>query len=102
MMRVKLMRKLFNLRYFFTYLFDRKIPFIKKLWIYLVFIYFISPIDLFPDPILGFGFIDDAVIFIFSFIKILNDLDKYAGQKNNNKPKNPSKGKVIDMDDYRI
>lgn len=96
-----LMGKLLNLRYFFPYLFDGKVPFIKKLWIYLVFIYFISPIDLFPDPILGFGFIDDAVILIFSFIKILNDVNKYVELKSGRRFKPNSNKKVIDIDDYR-
>ena len=96
------MKKLKYLRYFFTYLFDSKVPFIKKLWIYIVLFYFISPIDLIPDPILGFGIIDDVVIIIFSLIKIVNDLDKYANLKNGSKSKTHSKEKVVDIDDYRI
>ncbi len=40
-------------------------------------VYVFSPIDLLPDPILGFGFIDDAFLAIYVISKISNELDKY-------------------------
>lgn len=101
MEQVKSMKKLLNLRYFFSYLSDPRVPFIKKIWIYFVLIYFLSPIDLIPEPFLGFGLIDDAFILFFSLIKILNDLDEYAKSKNGGNFQANPEDKAIDIE-YKV
>lgn len=40
-------------------------------------LYFISPLDLVPDFLVGLGFLDDAVILGFVFKKISQELEKY-------------------------
>lgn len=41
------------------------------------FIYFVSPIDLVPDFLVGFGIIDDAAVIGFVIKQISKDLEKY-------------------------
>jgi uncharacterized membrane protein YkvA (DUF1232 family) len=74
-----MMKRLKYLRYFFGYLRDRKVPWLQKIWIYLVIIYFLSPIDLLPDLILpGLGWIDDLLILLWAVPKLLRTLEDYA------------------------
>ena len=40
-------------------------------------IYFVSPIDLIPDALLGIGFIDDAGVILFVVAQIKADLDNF-------------------------
>jgi uncharacterized membrane protein YkvA (DUF1232 family) len=47
-------------------------------------IYIISPIDLIPDYIIGFGQIDDAVILGLALYFLEKDLLKYKEWKNRN------------------
>jgi uncharacterized membrane protein YkvA (DUF1232 family) len=47
-------------------------------------VYIISPIDLIPDYIIGFGQIDDAVILGFALYFLEKDLRKYKEWKNKN------------------
>ena len=46
--------------------------------------YIISPIDLIPDYIIGFGQIDDAVILGLSLYFLENDIRKYKEWKDRN------------------
>ena len=40
-------------------------------------IYFVSPIDLIPDALLGIGFIDDAAVIAFVVAQIKADIDNF-------------------------
>jgi uncharacterized membrane protein YkvA (DUF1232 family) len=46
-------------------------------------LYFISPIDVIPDFILGLGFVDDAYILSIVFRQVAKDLEKYKTWKAN-------------------
>lgn len=56
------------------------------LWAVVALVYFISPLDFFPDLLPG-GFFDDLAIFAMILKKIRGDLDKYKGWENQNNPK---------------
>lgn len=45
-------------------------------------LYFISPLDLVPDFLVGLGFLDDAVILGFVFKKVTKELEKYQAWKS--------------------
>jgi len=45
-------------------------------------LYFLSPIDLLPDFILGFGFIDDVFMIGLVIKQVTKDLEKYQTWKN--------------------
>ncbi len=48
-------------------------------------IYFVTPIDLIPDFIIGLGFIDDAAILTWTFNAIRNDINSFVEwEKGNN------------------
>jgi uncharacterized membrane protein YkvA (DUF1232 family) len=48
-------------------------------------LYFISPLDIIPDFLVGLGFVDDAFILSLVYKKVIKELDKYQvwldGQK---------------------
>ncbi|WP_427339463.1 YkvA family protein [Caloranaerobacter sp. DY30410] len=74
------------------YLLDSNVPFSKKIWIILGLIYLISPIDLLPEPILGFGIIDDIVLILYILAKLAEDLDEYINKEN----------KIIENVEYEV
>ena len=39
--------------------------------------YFLAPVDVIPDFIPGFGFVDDASVIAFCFLSCKNDIDNY-------------------------
>lgn len=45
-------------------------------------LYFISPLDLVPDFLVGLGFLDDAVILGFVIKKVSKELEKYKAWKD--------------------
>lgn len=47
-------------------------------------LYFLSPVDLIPDFILGFGLIDDVFIIGLVIKQVVKDLDKYQIWKTGN------------------
>ena len=49
-------------------------------------LYFISPLDLVPDFLVGLGFLDDAVILGFVFKKVSQELEKYQAWKTLDAP----------------
>ena len=56
-----------------------KYKFSSRTIIYIVagLLYFISPVDLIPDFLLGFGFVDDAAVLAMVIKRIKTELDKY-------------------------
>ena len=55
----------------------REIPFATVVSVAAALIYFLAPIDIIPDFIPGFGFVDDASIIAFCFLACKHDLDNY-------------------------
>ena len=55
----------------------REIPFGTIVAIVAALIYFLAPIDVIPDFIPGFGFVDDASVIAFCFLSCKHDLDNY-------------------------
>ena len=64
--------------------------------------YILSPIDIIADPILGFGFIDDAVIVVYLISKIQEELDKYISKSTNKDKVDIEQEKIIEHVDYKI
>ena len=94
------MVKLGYLKYTIKYLRDSAVPFYKKIWIYLVIFYILSPFDLIPDPILGFGWLDDAVILIVTAIFLAKVLEEYV--EGTGHPRRSRDGKTIDNVQYKF
>jgi len=84
------------------YLFDGEVPFRKKLWVLFGLIYFISPIDLIPAPVLGLSIIDDLVLITFIINKMSSDLDKYKINLERRKKEKDIKKDIIEDVDYDI
>jgi len=83
----------------FRFLFDRNVPFIKKLPVLGWLVYLISPIDALPDPVFGVGIIDDFVILLFLLSFMSQQLEKYAGKKNKSHPNNEN---IIEDVEYKV
>ena len=64
----------------------REIPVGTIIAIVATLIYFVSPIDILPDFIPGFGYVDDVTVVAFCFMNVKSDLDLYrnwlASRKN--------------------
>ncbi|WP_231689580.1 YkvA family protein [Bacillus sp. FJAT-27245] len=45
-------------------------------------IYFVSPVDIIPDFLLGIGLIDDAAVLAFTWNRLSKDLEKFTAWKN--------------------
>lgn len=83
----------------FRYLFDKNVPFTKKLPILGWLIYLISPFDALPDPVFVAGYIDDLVIFLFLISFMTRQLEKYAGKKKDDLPNHNN---VIEAVEYKV
>ncbi len=67
------------------------------------FLYFISPLDLIPEVILGLGIIDDGVVILYLLTAINKELDEYELKSKNIKCRYDSEyGNVIDNIEYDI
>ncbi|WP_338000907.1 YkvA family protein [Neobacillus terrae] len=49
-------------------------------------IYFVSPIDIIPDFLVGFGIFDDAAVIGFTLKKISGDLEKFREWRDSSSP----------------
>ncbi|MCR4430041.1 MAG: YkvA family protein [Tepidanaerobacteraceae bacterium] len=66
----------------FKFMLDPSVPIGEKIWIIISILYFISPIDVIPDPIFGIGILDDFVVFLLMLSFMSGKLKKYAETKN--------------------
>lgn len=66
----------------------RKIPTASIVTIIASIIYFVSPIDLMPDFLVGLGIVDDAAVIGFVLKQITADLEKFKIWKETNKGEN--------------
>jgi uncharacterized membrane protein YkvA (DUF1232 family) len=66
--------------------YNRKYPVPKKTVLVITFalLYFISPVDIFPDIIPLIGFADDIAVLAFAASLIKDDLEKYGAWKMSN------------------
>jgi uncharacterized membrane protein YkvA (DUF1232 family) len=97
-----LFKRIKAIRYFMK---DKEVPIRKKLIIVAGLIYLIVPIDLIPGVVLGFGFIDDLVLWGFIIYYLKDELDKYWFQGEEPDPLKTEvlKGKdIIDDVDYEV
>lgn len=90
------MNVLFRISLIFKFLFDKKIPLREKWWIIIPVIYILSPVDLIPEPILGFGFIDDIVMLGYLLAVVMDKTKKYDSKND------VSEDKIIENVDYEI
>lgn len=81
------------------YLKDPQTLFWKKIMVVLGIVYVVSPFDILPDPVLGLGFIDDAVLITYIMSRISDELEKYLPSEIS---KEFDKEKIIDDVDYKI
>lgn len=90
------LQKFILLRRYFK---DAKISGWSKFLFFLPIIYFISPIDIFPDVIFPFGYIEDIGVLFFGWQLIKRELEKYRQKVN---PQKEAKGKVVELrkEDY--
>lgn len=57
---------------------DSNQPFFKKFLIIFGIIYLLSPLDLVPEPIFGFGFLDDLILWAVLLSWLSESLDSYS------------------------
>ena len=60
-----------------------EIPTRSILAIIATILYFVTPLDVIPDIILGLGFADDAAVIAFTVKQVQNDLEKYKLWREN-------------------
>jgi uncharacterized membrane protein YkvA (DUF1232 family) len=51
-------------------------------WAVAAIVYFVNPIDLIPDFIIGFGFVDDATVIGFVIKNIKTEIDQFTVWEN--------------------
>jgi uncharacterized membrane protein YkvA (DUF1232 family) len=89
------LKKLRYLRYIFQYLVDPGVPFYKKLWIFIIVLYFFSPFDFIPI----FDFLNIFVLF-FTLLKLSDVLEKYMAGKA--RPHQGNDGVTIENVEYKV
>ena len=89
------MNFLANLRYALRYLSDPKIPWRRKIWFYLVLLYFFSPLDLLPDLFPGIGWLDDLIVLSVGLWWFSRELKRYRGRPEDRRA---GTGQTIDVE----
>jgi uncharacterized membrane protein YkvA (DUF1232 family) len=84
-----------NIKYFFQYIKDKEVSFFKKGLILVSLLYFILPIDIVPDFIIGLGWLDDATVAVFIWNAVRSEVGDYI------KSRKVAEGKVINFEDKR-
>jgi len=64
----------------------RDVPYRTIIMLIVGLLYFVSPIDVIPDFLFGFGFIDDAAVIALIYSQMDKDLIKYLDWKNKQRP----------------
>lgn len=85
----------------YKYLLDKDVSIFKKIMVVSMLIYVFSPLDLIPEIVLGFGFIDDALLAVYVISLISSELDKYIS-KQDEENISMDKEKTIENVDYEI
>jgi uncharacterized membrane protein YkvA (DUF1232 family) len=70
-------KSILNIKYLPKFFLDKNNSFYEKLESVIYIVLIISPIDIIPEFIAGFGFIDDIIILTIFMNRILSNLDKY-------------------------
>lgn len=87
-----------KIRLLYRYVFDKQIPFYKKILIIISLLYFVFPVDIVPDYIIGLGWLDDAVVLSFIWFATKSEIDEY-GEKQI--PKKKYTSKVVELSSKR-
>lgn len=90
-----MVKALKNIRYFFDYIRDKDVSFVKKGLLLGSILYFVLPTDIVPDYIIGVGWIDDAAVAAFIWNALRSDLGDYIAKKKR------LNSKVINLQDKR-
>ena len=69
----------------------RRIPWKSLMAVTAAVVYFVMPLDVIPDFILGFGFLDDAALIMWTFKSIRRDMDRFARWEEGNQQSEPCK-----------
>ena len=89
------MNFLTNIRDALRYLTDPKVPWRRKIWIYLALLYFLSPLDLLPDLIPGLGWLDDLIVLIAGISWFSREVKRY---RNRPSDQPTGDGRTIDVE----
>lgn len=99
-------KKIRNLRLLFKYLNDPEMPVWGKIFFFLPLLYFIMPIDVLPDILFPFGYIEDVGILFVGLQMVIKELEKYRlrleARKNEAKTKKKDNVVHLNPDDYRV
>lgn len=100
-----MLKKLSNIRLLWKYLQDPTVPGWAKFLFFLPVLYFISPIDIFPDVIFPIGYLEDIGVLLVGWQMIVKELEKYRLRKDRSNAENKAKkDNVVNLDreDYRV
>lgn len=95
---------IFRVSLILKFLFDKRIPLKEKWWVILPIIYMLSPVDLIPEPILGFGFVDDLVMLGLLLSVVFDKTKKYYEDETgyNKGGSDGGTSKIIENVEYEI
>lgn len=87
-----------KLKLVFSYMKDKQVAFYKKALIVGSVLYFILPVDIVPDFIIGLGWLDDLAVLFFIWNALKNELGDYQQKLDRLKY---DQSKVIEFDPSR-